>query len=300
MIRFVNARVAFVVVFAFFCGLLKSAEAQDPVLSRLYGSGVHAYFGGDYVRAHEFLTRAIKLGMEDPRVYYFRGLTYLKLGRPEEADEDFRKGAELEARDFGIFLDVGRALERVQGRARLVIEKHRFAARAAAKERADRLRRERYGVERAQERDLLLQQGSPALGAPTNPHPPTVSGVSGSEGRSVRQKATPEVGLSGSSSITSIPPGSAMPKEERPKGLGQTETKPEHESGSGTEEMPVRPGVVETEKPALPLTPQEETAGQESVIPGETSPAGQMPAGQMEDMQEGGGFPLPPPPFLEE
>ena len=73
--------------------------AQDAVLGQLYGNGVHAYFGQDYIRAHELFTQAIDGHTQDPRAYYFRGLTMLKLGRPQEADNDFKAGAKLESRD---------------------------------------------------------------------------------------------------------------------------------------------------------------------------------------------------------
>lgn len=56
-------------------------QAQEAVLGQLYGSGVHAYFSGDYLKAYEKLTAASDAGSRDPRVYYFRGLVYLKLGR---------------------------------------------------------------------------------------------------------------------------------------------------------------------------------------------------------------------------
>ncbi|MDW8078583.1 MAG: tetratricopeptide repeat protein [Thermoguttaceae bacterium] len=143
--------------------------AQDPVLTRLYGSGVHAFFAGKYAKAHEYLTKAIDMGLEDPRAYYFRGLAYLKLGRPEEAEDDFRKGAEIEARDIGLVYDVGRSLERIQGRARLLLERHRFTARMAAVERAEKIRRERYGEQRARQREFILEQAKPAEASPLPP-----------------------------------------------------------------------------------------------------------------------------------
>ena len=87
-----------------------SLWAQDAVLNHLYGSGVHAYFSNDYARACEFLTSAIDGGTKDPRVYYYRGLTFFQLGRQEEAKLDFQQGAQLEAADVSNFYNVGRAL----------------------------------------------------------------------------------------------------------------------------------------------------------------------------------------------
>ena len=58
--------------------------AQDAVLGQIYGKGVHAYFGQDYLKAHEEFTSAIDGHTQDPRCFYFRGLTLLKLGRPQD------------------------------------------------------------------------------------------------------------------------------------------------------------------------------------------------------------------------
>ena len=79
------------------CAWAGQAQAQDGVLSQLYGNGVHAYFAGDYAKAHELLSSAISSGWRDPRCYYFRGLSYWKLGRPQEAAADFQQGRNMRA-----------------------------------------------------------------------------------------------------------------------------------------------------------------------------------------------------------
>src|SRR5579864_2921597 len=68
-------------------------SAQTDVLNELYGSGVHAFNSGQYREAYNDLTMAIRSGSRDPRVYYYRGLAYIRLGRPQEAQADFKKGA---------------------------------------------------------------------------------------------------------------------------------------------------------------------------------------------------------------
>lgn len=55
------------------------AQAQEGLLDDLYGSGAHAYFAGQPMEAYEFLNTAIESGSEDPRTFYYRGLTYLQL-----------------------------------------------------------------------------------------------------------------------------------------------------------------------------------------------------------------------------
>jgi len=293
MSRFIKVAIYLLAIALIYIEVPSWGWAQDPVLSRLYGAGVHAYFGGDYIRAHELLTRAIKLGMEDPRVYYYRGLAYLKLGRPEEAEEDFRKGAEIEAKDFGIFYEVGRALERVQGRPRLLIEKHRFAARTAAKERAERLRRERYGLQRAQEEKLLLEQGAPVSGTFVRPSP----GV----GPIPQEPSQKEGWLSTIPAAPEAQPAVGEPRfgrlqEDRGKEPGEAAVKPaeqeeESESLGGVESA--MPSEEQAEEPAAISAP----FGQ-PVAPQAGPPQEMVPPEQTEE--EEGPIPLPPRPSSTE
>lgn len=111
------------------------AFAQQSLLGELYGMGVHAYNSQDYEAAHEYLTSAIDQGSEDPRCYFFRGLTSLALNRSDEAEADFELGAELEYGDSDRSYPVGTSLHRVQGANRLVIEEHRRTSRVAALQR---------------------------------------------------------------------------------------------------------------------------------------------------------------------
>ncbi len=149
-----------------------SLFAQDAVLTQEYGSGVHAYFTGDSQQAYESLTAAIQGGSKDPRVFYFRGLTYMTLGRPQEAAVDFRKGAELESKDINRFYNVGKALERVQGSARIELEKYRVDARMIALEQAEKIRKARYeAMKREEERVLREQSVAAPEGAEVVPPP---------------------------------------------------------------------------------------------------------------------------------
>jgi tetratricopeptide (TPR) repeat protein len=137
-----------------------SSQAQDPVLLQLYGKGVQEYFSGDYTKAFEQLTSAIASGSRDPRVYYFRGLAYLKFGKKPEAEMDFRKGAELESRDVNKYYNVGRALERVQGTDRQLLESYRVQARMIAYAESEKIRKTRYEALKREEARVLLQQAA--------------------------------------------------------------------------------------------------------------------------------------------
>ena len=107
-------------------------HAQGAVLDELYGQGVHSYFSGQYTESREMLTNAITQGSKDPRCYYFRGLCHLRGGQTSDAEADFKKGAELEMSGRDRVYPVGRSIQRIQGRDRLLLEKHRHATRIAA------------------------------------------------------------------------------------------------------------------------------------------------------------------------
>jgi hypothetical protein len=136
------------------------ALAQNDALGELYGHGVHAYNSGDYVESYNLLTRAIDSGIDDPRCFYFRGLSYIKLGREPEAKQDFAKAAELEMADTDRFYNVSKSLERIQGRARAMLEKYRSDARLAAYQVKEQKRKDRYQRIRKNEPNVTLPKPS--------------------------------------------------------------------------------------------------------------------------------------------
>lgn len=119
------------------------AGDMPPALATGYGNGVHAYNEGDYQCSYDELSRVIEAGSHDPRVFYFRGLAALKLGRLDEADADLQQGANLEADGVG-GRAVSRALERIQGCDRLKLEQYRSQARVSAVQRDREAIRQRY------------------------------------------------------------------------------------------------------------------------------------------------------------
>jgi hypothetical protein len=215
-----------------------SLFAQDAVVGQQYGSGVHAYFSGDYVAAQSLLTAAIDGGSKDPRAFYFRGLAYLKLGRGPEATRDFRKGASLESQDEK-FYNVSKALERVQGAARAELEKHRIEARTAALERTERFRKARYeAIQREESR--VLREMPPAAPKPIETSKPIV------------EKADKPAAEPAAADPFATPPV-------KPVKSGAAAKPTEEEKGPAKEERP----AVET-KPADAADPfQEEPAAEE-------------------------------------
>ncbi len=98
------------------------------------GAGMHAFHGGQYGESFEWLSGVIAAGSKDPRAYYFRGLAARRCGREYEAEADFLEGARLEASGEG-GRNIGRALERVQGADRLLLERYRAKARTVSDSR---------------------------------------------------------------------------------------------------------------------------------------------------------------------
>ena len=135
-----------------------------------YGMGVHAYYSGHYQRSHEDFSGAIEAGSIDPRVFYFRGLAAIKLGRFDEAQADFAEGASKEAAGWG-GRSVSRSLERVQGPDRLRLEQYRVRARVVAIKTDREASKRRYGEQTTAEPNVLRQR-RPA-GIPAGEDTPT-------------------------------------------------------------------------------------------------------------------------------
>jgi len=149
------------VVISLFAVRPATTVAQDSVLAELYGHGVHSYFAGQYQDAHGYLTTAIDQGSRDPRAFYFRGLAYMSLGRPDEAKADFQKGAELETTGADRVYPVSQSLQRVQGSTRMEIERQRTEARLVARTRAVKATQARYEQLQSAEQQVLRDAKRP-------------------------------------------------------------------------------------------------------------------------------------------
>ncbi len=214
------------------------AQAQDAILGQMYGNGVHAYFDGDCTKAHRLLTSAIDAGSHDPRCYYFRGLAYIKLGRPQEADDDFKQGAKLETADMNKTYSVAKSLERVQGPARLELEQHRQAARMAALEREEQFQKQRYQQLNTEERRSLEEQVGPAPGKSGSPAPPAA--------------VPPGDPFAAPEKSTEVPEkAAAQPAAEQPAEKGAAAPAKAADNSDPFAEKPEKPAAAEkVEKPA--------------------------------------------------
>lgn len=143
------------------CGaVIAHAGPQSAALTVAYGNGVHAYYDADYQCSYDELSGVIEAGSNDPRVYYYRGLAALKLGRLDEAEADFQQGANLEAEGRGgqSSRSISLALERVQGCDRLKLERFRGQARVAMLQRDREAIRQRYSDIEDAEADVLRRR----------------------------------------------------------------------------------------------------------------------------------------------
>lgn len=143
-----------------FAGLICGpTSAQDPSeVVELYGNGVHAYYARQDFKAHELLTQVISSGTKDPRAYYFRAMTLMRMGREAAALADMEVGAMLEAQDANDAYPVARSLERVQGHSRRTLEKYRRQARFGALEQRRSIQRLKYEDTRRREVGVLRKQ----------------------------------------------------------------------------------------------------------------------------------------------
>ncbi len=129
----------------FACGLFTGiAVAQDRSISQAYAEGVHAYFSGDHSAAIKWLGQAITRADHDPRAHYFRGAAHWAIGEQEQAEADFKAGAEREVFGPSLPYALNKVLERVQGAARVRIEAARTAARKHKASQAAALKQARY------------------------------------------------------------------------------------------------------------------------------------------------------------
>lgn len=253
-----------------------TALAQADVLNELYGSGVHAYNSGAYREAYDDFSMALRSGSKDPRVYYYRGLAYLKLGRPQEARLDFKKAAALEMGDTDHFYPVSKSLERVQGQARVQIERARADARLVAYQAVERSRYERYQRIRKNEPNVLMAPEE-ATEIPTPPKPADEPPEDAAETKPEAEAPEPE--------MTDDEPAVEMPAEkpEADENDPFAEKEKEADDKDAADEMPAEEGDDE-KKPAEEMT--EEGDAETPADEAEQKDAAEKPADEKGDVKK--------------
>lgn len=147
-----------------------SASAQTAILAEMYGRGVHAYNSGLNDEANQYLTMAIDNGIQDPRAYYFRGMSAYSAGNTQEAEADWQLGADMEASGRSN-LAIGRSLARFQGAGRIKLEEIRQRARLSALSAAMKRSQQRYGELGVADPNAVAP-AAPAAGITPPPVPP--------------------------------------------------------------------------------------------------------------------------------
>ena len=102
--------------------LLSSTNAADPSVLAIYGEGVHSFYAGNFQQSYDYLSEVIEIGTDDPRVYYFRGLSAFDLGVKKMLTTILRKGLPLSRTGNTRTVSVA---ERIQGPDRLLLEQSR-------------------------------------------------------------------------------------------------------------------------------------------------------------------------------
>jgi hypothetical protein len=105
-------------------------EAADPLTAdKHYATGLNRYFARRYADAEKDFEQAVENNGQDARFYYFLGLSRLMQNKRREALADFEQGALLEQQDRPGQVAVSKALERIQGTVRQIINEVRERAR---------------------------------------------------------------------------------------------------------------------------------------------------------------------------
>jgi tetratricopeptide (TPR) repeat protein len=220
-----------VAVVVMLLGGVGNCWGQEGLLSELYGRGVHAFFSRNYSLAYDLLTEAIRNQSADPRVYYFRGLALRRLGRPDEARDDFQKGAELEL-SGGEAYPVARSLERIQGADRAVLEEQRRLVRLQQFKVQSAQTKARYEqAKRAEAEAVRNPARSVPAGSPAPKQPDASDPFGGTNGTKVPPARLPAAAAEASP----VPPPAAA-----------EEAKP----------APAQPAAPPAAAPAKPATPK--------------------------------------------
>lgn len=106
---------------------LRMPEALKPpqplLAEKHYILGQRHYWQGRYPAAETELTRAVHYNADDARYLYFLGLARLQQGRQADAVEAFRQAGERERTGKPSMMEIGAALERVQGAVRTLLDR---------------------------------------------------------------------------------------------------------------------------------------------------------------------------------
>ena len=159
--------------------------AQEAILGQTYGNGVHAYFSGEYVRAHQLLTSLAYHSWlpHDPAPLLLPWPVLPEAGPPARGRDGFPAGSKIGDGRSEQDLQRGQAAGTHPGYAGgAEVERYRIQARMAALDRSEKDRQRRYEETNRLEQKSLKQQAvatpsttpgtEPIPAAPDAPPPP--------------------------------------------------------------------------------------------------------------------------------
>ncbi|MBL8892766.1 MAG: hypothetical protein JNL67_22510 [Planctomycetaceae bacterium] len=137
-----------------------AAATYGQSAEQVFGTNIHRLYDGQFDQLIAEVSAVVNEDLQDPRIFYLRGLALLRTGQDQAAADDLRKGAELEALQYGRRnYNIPRALQRIQGNDRALLE----AARSDAMKRRSELRAAKAGIPRSQ---ILAEMGRSILDPP--------------------------------------------------------------------------------------------------------------------------------------
>ena len=146
------------------CTSAGAAQVKANQLNERYSQGLHAYYAGQWEAAHGAFSEVIEAGFQNPCCYYFRGMVSYQQGDKQSAQQDFHAGAAREANAIRQKFPISKSLERVQGEARVMIERARLQARLTVLQK--RLAREKQRYEDLVRNEAkVVRKAAPGPGA---------------------------------------------------------------------------------------------------------------------------------------
>ena len=213
------------------CTSAGAAQVKANQLNERYSQGLHAYYAGQWEAAHDAFSEVIKAGFQNPCCHYFRGMVSYQQGDKQSAQQDFHAGAAREANAIRQKFPISKSLERVQGEARVMIERARLQARLTVLQK--RLAREKQRYEDLVRNEAkVVRKAAPGPGAAEPAieikdkaaNDPFADGGAGLTGSAVEAGATAKPAAVGTGVIprgNQEPAPAVAPKEEEANPFGE-------------------------------------------------------------------------------
>ena len=127
---------------------------SNPEATQLYGQGVHQFNTNRYAEAITYFDQAEGMETQDPRVFFYRGLSHYRLGNEMAAVADYEKAAAMEQTVAGRSYSIPKSLQRVQGPERSIIERYRRAAKRTWETEQNKRRQDEFLIQKSQNEEF--------------------------------------------------------------------------------------------------------------------------------------------------